>query len=465
MSNCSFGIERKKAEEILKEKGVRIHFLGILGAGMSPLAELLVLKGYRVTGTDRDADIRPSDIPKGAHIMPASSGEPPRLIVYSLAVPPDDPELLYAVEQGIPTLCRAELLGAVMLPYPVRIGVSGTHGKSTVTAIFDTVLSRSGLPHTTVSGAKLPSGSALNASGDGTFLFEACEYRNSFLSTSPTVAVVTNIELDHADFFRDEEHFYTSFECFASSASDAVLIGEGRFSDRLASYIGRRAFIYGESLNSDFSYSDAEFSDTGMDFSFNIGNANMGRFHISAYGIHNVKNAVAVLAYCSLFGISLDTARDALSAFHGIERRLELLGYIDGRAVYYDYAHHPTEIECSLRTLKEIYGHICCIFRPHTFSRTASFLSDFGRALRIADSSVILDIYPAREAPIEGISAERLQEEVGDSAVYLGFDSVVPYVLRSTEGAVVLMGAGEVEKIKKELSALINKDKNKRREI
>lgn len=457
---------REALRKILNKSGAHIHFIGILGAGMSPLAELLHLHGCRVTGTDRDIDVRPSDIPEGAVISRIQELSPPDAVVYTLAVGECDAELLYARKRGIPTVTRAELLGAVMLSYDRRIGISGTHGKSTVTAIFDAVLRSADIPHTTVSGAKLPSGSALFTSGGEVFLFEACEYRNSFLSMSPTAAVITNIEFDHPDFFRDEEHFYSSFETWAMSARDLLLIGEGKYSARLSSKVGKRAYVYGESGECDFSYSEVEFSDTGTDFSFNIGEKTEGRFHISALGLHNVKNAAAALSYAALSDIPMEAVRSALSGFRGIGRRLELLGYIADRAVYYDYAHHPTEIVCTLDTLKRHFGKVTAIFRPHTYSRTAALFGEFRDALARADSAVILDIYPAREEPIEGVTAERLAEAVGESAVHLDFSLAVSYTLSFTEGAVVLMGAGEVEALRRELIDLIeNDEKNKYKEL
>ena len=448
-----FGMQsgREALKDILKDKENHIHFIGILGAGMSPLAELLCLSGYRVTGSDREINIRPSDAPRGAVIAKLYEISRPSLVVYSLAVPEEDGELSLARRLGILTVTRAELLGEVMLSYQNRIGISGTHGKSTVTAMLDAVLAGAGIPHTTVSGAKLPSGSALNVTGDGAFLFEACEYRDAFLSMSPTAAVITNIEFDHPDYFRGEEHIFSSFSSWAERARDLVLIGEGKYSERLSLKIGKKAYTYGEGENCSFSYSDVEYRTDGSDFTFRIGKQAEGRFHISAIGLHNVKNATAALAYAALSGIKTEDAAAALSGFSGIGRRLELLGYIGGRAVYYDYAHHPTEIRCTIEALKPREGRVNCIFRPHTFTRTAALFDEFVSSLSLADSSVILDIYPARETPIEGITAQRLAEEIGDGAIYLDFSCAVSYLLSHTEGAIVLMGAGEVENIRLEL--------------
>ncbi|MBQ7362943.1 MAG: UDP-N-acetylmuramate--L-alanine ligase [Clostridia bacterium] len=457
MSLYNSNVGQEKIKRIITSQGAHVHFIGILGAGMAPLAELLAARGVFVSGSDRDVGKREVTPPRGAVIASISALRPPDIVVYSLAVPENDREIRLAREMSVPVVSRAELLGAVMLSYPKRIGISGTHGKSTVTAIFDLLLSGAEIPHTTVSGAELTSGSPLVIEGDDAFVFEACEYRDSFLSMHPTVAVITNIELDHADYFRDEEHFYSSFERWAESARDLVLIGEGRYSSRLAKRIGERAYVFGSSDECRFRYFDVEFCDTGMDFSFIAEGKLLGRFHISAFGEHNVKNASAAVLYAYLTGIPMNTVRRALSTFRGIGRRLELLGYKEGRAVYYDYAHHPTEIECTLSTLVRIYGSVTCIFRPHTYTRTAALWREFAEALSIADNAVILDIYPAREEPIDGITSSELAREIGSSAVYLNFSEAANYCLHNAKGAIVLMGAGEVDSVKRELLESIMK--------
>ncbi len=459
MSLYNSDTEQGKIGRIINSHGAHVHFIGILGAGMSPLAEFFAGRGVYVTGTDRDIGRGGVRVPRGAVIAPISESRPPDIAVYSLAIPEDDAELSLARRMGVPTISRAELLGNVMLSYPKRIGISGTHGKSTVTAIFDSLLRVADIPHTSVSGANLTSGSPLYRDGDGLFLFEACEYRDSFLLMHPTVAVVTNIELDHADYFRDEEHYYSSFERWAERAPDLVLIGEGKYSARLKAAIGERAFVYGGREGCDFMYSDVELCDTGMDFSFSVRGLSLGRFHISAPGEHNVKNAAAALAYAHIAGIPMHYAERALSDFRGIDRRLELLGAIDGRAVYYDYAHHPTEIVATLTTLRRMYGAVSAIFRPHTYTRTAALWCDFVDALSLADTAVLLDVYAAREEPIEGVTSSALARKIGKSAVYLDESCAVDCCLQKGRGAIVLMGAGEVDAVKRELLEKIENEK------
>ncbi len=455
--NSDLGTE--KILEVIRNRKAHIHFIGVLGAGMLPLAELLSGRGLFVSGTDRDTEREGILIPEGIVIRSITEGELPDIAVYTLALDAEDAELVFAREREVPCVSRAELLGALMLEYPVRIGVAGTHGKSTVTAVFDALFSSAGIEHTTISGAKLPSGSALYVGGDEAFIFEACEYKNSFLSMHPTVAVITNIELDHADFFHSEEEIYSSFERWGSYASELVIIGEGKYSSRLSKLIGGRAYVYGNTEACDVRYYNVGFSDTGMDFSVSIRGVELGDFSISTYGEHNVKNATAAIAYASVTGIPMDRVRSALEGFCGIERRLELLGTIGERAVYYDYAHHPTEIYSTLSTLKSMHKSVTVIFRPHTYSRTAALFSDFVKTLSVADSVILLGIYPAREEPIEGVTASALADSIGHRAVSLNANEAVNYCLHNTKGAIVLMGAGEVDIPKLRLLEKINEEK------
>ena len=448
-----------KIREIINRENAHVHLVGILGAGMLPLAGLLVKMGVRVSGRDRNEGNIGTVLPCGASIAPITEENIPSLLVYSLAIPRDDAELVLAEQMGIPKVSRAELLGALMLDSRRRVGISGAHGKSTVTALTDILLSRCGIPHTTVSGAPLATGESLSVSGIDTFVYEACEYKDSFLRTLPTVAVITNIELDHVDYFKDEEAVYTSFERFAASASELVIVGECEYSPRLATAFPNKVYVYGESCKCDFWYDDVTFGDAGEDFSLYFRGELLGRFHLSLQGEHNVKNAMAALSYAFLSGIPLDVAGDAIKDFRGAGRRLELLGYIGGRPIYYDYAHHPTEIKCTARTLNRLHGSAGCIFRPHTYTRTAALFEEFVESLSLFESSVLIDIYPAREDPIDGITSWALASSIGSKAVYSSFSRALECALSKDVGATVLMGAGEVDEIYKEIMGKIEKSK------
>ena len=457
MSLFNSNLGSEKIRRILKRRNVTVFFSGVLGAGMLPLAELLEKRGVRVFGNDRrDYAGEYSFLPV---TMPLSSVPRADLAVYSLAISEDDADIVEAKKRGIPLVSRAELLGAVMHDYPIRIGVSGTHGKSTTVAMLDTIMRASAMRGVTLSGAELPGGGALSSDGDGFFLYEACEYKNSFLKTHPTVAVITNAELDHTDFFGSDEDIARSFAEFAMSATDYVIIGnDSPLSARILELIGNNAYTVGKGIDADFQYKISAKSDTGCRFELLFLGVSLGVYSLLAFGEHNVANASAALAAAYLCGVDIKRYGCALESFSGIPRRLELLGEISGRSVWYDYAHHPTEISAAIRSLRAREGKVCCIFRPHTYTRTASLWDNFAGALRLSDSSIILDIYPARETPIPGIDAVHLANAVGVGCVYQNFDSAVNYCLQNTSGAIVLMGAGEVEDIKNELLALILKN-------
>ena len=456
MSLFNSNLGSAKIRKLLNQRNSTVFFSGVLGAGMLPLAELLAKRGIRVLGNDRRE--YGGEYSFLCATSPLSSVPHADLVVYSLAISEDDADIIEAKKRGIPLVSRAELLGEVMYDHPLRIGVSGTHGKSTTVAMLDTILRASAMHGITISGAELPSGSSLAYDGDSFFLYEACEYKNSFLKTHPTVAVITNAELDHTDFFVSEEDVARSFSEFALCAEDCVVIGsDSPLSARILELIGNNAYTVGRGRNADFQYKRIAKCDTGCRFELSFLGVSLGVYSLRTFGEHNVANASVALAAAYLCGVDIEKYGGALESFCGIPRRLELLGEISGRSVWYDYAHHPTEIASALRSLRAREGEVSCIFRPHTYTRTASLWDNFVKALRLSDSSVILDIYPAREMPIPGIDSEHLAEAVGGGCVYQKNDNAVNYCLQNTSGAIVLMGAGEVEDIKNELIALINK--------
>lgn len=450
--NSDFGCER--VAELLMGKDVRVHLIGALGAGMSPLGTLLRDKGVYVTGYDRNMD--KVAMPEGVVKSSLSDLCDVTLAVYSLAISEDDKEITTARERNIPLVSRAELLGAFMLPYERRIGVSGSHGKSTTTAILDHILFCGGKSPTTVSGALLTDGAGFRRGGGSIFLYEACEYKDSFLRTRPTDVIINNIELDHTDYFHSTEELKESFFEFSSMASGFTVIGDdGGIARSIYEDIKERAVLVGSSEDCDFRYTDVEFFDTGARFSLKYKDKYIGSFENSLIGEYNVKNTAVALSMAYLMGVDINKMSKEIKSFRGISRRAELIGYINSRAVYYDYAHHPTEIREFLSAIKLKHGSVSCIFKPHTYSRTAGLWRDFVLSLGIADHSVILGIYPAREEPIEGITSYALAKEIGESAVSLDEDEAIAYCLSRSTGSIALIGAGDVEDVKEELLKLI----------
>ncbi len=449
-----FGLKSGNSEilSVIRKKG-RVHFAGICGAGMTPLALLLHSEGVAVTGTDasgtgdnlsrlREAGVRVLVGHIAEAVLDADA------LVYSLAVPRCSPELTLAEKRGIPIVSRAELLGAVTSRYGTRIAVAGAHGKSTTVAMLERILTLAELDPCVIPGATLADGEPLRIGGTETVLTEACEYRDSFLQLSPTLSVITNVEHEHVDYFPTEEDIYSSFLCFARGSERVVLNTDCHLSRRLSREGGVRAVTCGSDASADITLLKCEKTRHGMLLSVKIRDRIEG-FTLPVTGRANAKDALSAITAADTLCIPVAKIREGLASFGGISRRLERIGTLDGRAVYYDYAHHPTEIECTLADLGEEYSELTVVFRPHTYSRTAMLFDRFATVLGRARHTVLIDIYPAREQAIPGITSDALAAAIGGGALRLDETEVLDYVRSKTRGAVVLMGAGELDKVKK----------------
>ena len=298
-----------------------------------------------------------------------------------------------------------------------------------------------------ISGATLVGGEPCRIGRGDVVLVEACEYRDSFLSLSPTLSVITNVEHEHVDYFPTEQDIYKSFVRFARQSDRVVYNTACPLSCRLARESGVNAHSCGEK--------DADVLLTGVEKTahgsrlFVEMRSGSEEFLLAVPGRANVLDALSAIAAADALGIEPTDIRRGLCGFTGISRRLEHIGTLDGRAVYYDYAHHPTEIENTVSALKEQHGELTVIFRPHTYTRTAALFDSFVEVLGRADNVVLLDIYAAREQSIPGVTSEALAAAIGERAVRVDFDCALPYVREKTQGAIVLMGAGEVDTVKK----------------
>lgn len=436
-----------------------IHFVGIGGVSMASLADLALTFGAQISGSDRHLGERTHRlVAKGVEIYAGHSSENVKentdLLVYSSAITDDNPELLYARESGIPALSRAEFLGKLMTDYKGRIGISGTHGKSTVTAMLDRIFTLAGKDPTTLAGEDLPnSSSALRAGGKETMIYEACEYKDAFRAFNPTIAVALNLEMDHVDYYKDEKSLKSSFISALSKATDFVLLNEDDENlFRIKKKITSRLITFGASEASDYSYSIISFANVGYTFSLKRRGRALGVFKIPLLGAFNVVNAAAAAIVALECGISPAVIAEALKNFGGIKRRLEQVGTHQGRAVIYDYAHHPTEMRASINTVKMAYpGDVTVVFKPHTFSRTLYFWREMMSALELADYVVLTDVYPARENPIPGVTSENLAKAMGNRAIYATDLEAVSAVDLHTYGTIIVMGAGDLEEIKERL--------------
>ena len=459
IENTHFG-----AKEITKSlcNCSSIYFIGIGGINMSSLALICQKRGMRVGGSDRAKTALTDKLEAAGvtvyHEHCAENVKGYGAVVYTVAISPDNPEYLYAKENDLPCFSRADFLGYIMTGYKRRIGISGMHGKSTCTSMCAQTLIEGGAEPTVMSGAELPiMGGAYTLGGEENFLFEACEYMDSFLDFNPTIAVILNIEMDHVDYFKSMEQIRSSYASFARITGNngyAVYnVDDGEVISALCDYEGQR-ITFGIN-NKDAYYRAENITRHRGRCSFDIseGGRPLCRVSLSVTGEHNIYNALACAAVCRLTGLEPERIASGLSHFCGASRRMELKGSVRGADVYDDYGHHPTEVRSTLSGAKGLVGEngkLICVFQPHTYSRTAALLSDFADALRVADRVVVADIYAARETDTLGVSAELLAKEVGDAATAVsGFENIAAFINGNVcaDDTVVVMGAGDIYKV------------------
>ena len=446
MSLFNTHLEKEQILSIIESSHPRFTLLGIGGVSMSSIARILVARGIEVVGYD----LAPSPVTTEL----ASSGIPitydpcdslltsTNAIVYSLAIPKTHPAVIRAAEQGIPLISRANLLGVLTLDYSTRITVAGTHGKSTTTALISHILSLASVDHTAICGAPLSCGSPLLlGSRPATVVLEACEYKDSLLCLYPTVGVLTSVELDHTDYFPDLSAVRSSFARYLSACRVCVVSADIPGLDSIRPH-HIPSVTFGFSQHSDYCCSDIRVFDTGTAFSVK----NRGKTYtasIPMLGAHNCLNATCAIATCALLGISPQISISAISTFSGVHRRLTCLSS-NPVPLFYDYAHHPTEISFAISAVKALYSPVTVVFRPHTYTRTRDLLRDLATALRLGDHTLILPVYPARESPIPGIDNFALAKAVGSSASAVDFSSADSAIEQVKEGALLLLGAGDL---------------------
>ena len=439
------------------DKDATIHFVGVGGVSMYSLARLTIKCGATVSGSDRGNNERLQElIMLGARVSVGHSADNVKgasLVVYTHAVFDDNVELQAAQEEGIPTVSRAEYMAALMLDYSWRIGVSGSHGKSTTVAMLECIFTRTMRNPTVLSGANLQGGSPYRMGSNSLLIYEACEYKDSFLKFTPDIAVGLNLELDHPDYFSSIDALKSSFAKALGRARDFALIcGDDSNLTDIIPTIPCRVITFGSREVNDYRYSITAFLDCGFDFTISRFGSFIGSFRLNIPGAFNVHNATAAIAVALEQGIDLNDIKEAIASFSGIDGRLEYIGNRLGRPIYLDYAHHPTEIRSAIDAIRMLTGKpVTVVFKPHTFSRTEALWSEFIRALSLADYSVITDIFPAREQPIEGICSERLAREIGGNARYCSDDEVINTIDHYTDGVIALVGAGDFTKIKREI--------------
>ncbi|MBR0147607.1 MAG: UDP-N-acetylmuramate--L-alanine ligase [Lachnospiraceae bacterium] len=443
--------------------GAHVHFIGIGGISMSTLAELLIKKGYRISGSD----MNPSELTGHLTSLGATINIGQRaenitgdidLAVMTAAIHEDNPELMAVRKNNIPLMTRAQLLGQIMKLYKYPAAIAGAHGKTTVTSMVSELLINAEKDPTLSIGGFLPSiGSNFRLGNSEYFVTEACEYTNSFLEFFPGIEIILNIEADHLDFFKDLDDIRSSFRRFAALLPvDGTLIINGEIDnpEYITQDVTGRIITFGLKGDFDYTAGDITFEDGHPSFDLYKNGQKQERFTLGVFGEHNVYNALALIAFADSLEIDRGITQKTLAAFGGTQRRFELKGKKDGFTVVDDYAHHPTEIRATLSTALALpYNRVFCVFQPHTFTRTKAFMDDFANALALCDNVILAPIYPARETDDLGISSHTLAQCIiskGRNALCLDSFSEIENFLKknlSQGDLLITMGAGDVYKI------------------
>lgn len=438
--------------------------MGIGGIGMSGIAEILLDQGFSVTGSDRAlSEVTDRLRELGATIMeghrPENISDVVDVLVYSSAVTLDNPEIVEAQRRKIPVIRRAEMLAEVMrLRY--GIGIAGTHGKTTTTSMVSLVLMEGKIDPTVIVGGKLSGLGGTNARlGRGEFIVvEADEFDRSFLSLTPTIAVLTTLETDHLDCYRDLEDIKGAFVQFALKVPFygfvVLCLDEPALLDILPTLKKKRVLTYGLNPQADIQATDIRHKDDTSTFTLMRHGSELGQVSIQVPGKHNIQNALAAITVGLELGVPFERVKTGIEKFAGVYRRWEKKGTVDGITLYDDYAHHPTECRATLSGVKAGWRRrVVCVFQPHLYSRTRDFYEEFGKSFLLSDVLIVTDVYPAREEPIQGITGEIIvnaARQFGHKEThYVPDKKNVPAFLKSIvkkDDIVITMGAGDIWK-------------------
>ena len=464
-----------KRIDSMQRKVRQIHFVGIGGIGMSGIAEVLLNLGYAITGSDVSlSDITQRLTSLGAVIFSGHQASHLRdadVVVTSTAVKDDNPEVLEAHRRNIPVIPRAEML-AELLKMKFSVAVSGSHGKTTTTSMVSTVLAYGGLDPTMVIGGKLASIGSNAKIGDGEIIVaEADESDGSFLKLNPCLAVITNIDREHLDYYRDIEEIKAAFLKFANIVpfyGSTILCLDNEHVREILPQIKRKVITYGLTSPADYQATEMVLAGPLSKFSVSCRGERLGEVTLKVPGRFNIANALATIAVARELDMPFDAIRKGLEAFVGVHRRLEIKGKVNGVTVVDDYGHHPTEIRETLAAARQVWkDRIIVVFQPHRYTRTQKLFNEFLTAFPDADYLIVTDIYAASEKPIEGVSAASLCEGIRahghQGVIYLsGFDDMTDHLLAIAKPSdvIITQGAGSVWKVGEEFLKRVGK-KNK----
>ena len=453
---------------------LKIHFIGVGGAGMSGIARIMLAKGFSISGSDKSESAMLTSLKAlGAEIFIGHASQnlgDAQMVIISSAINESNAELLAAKAKGLPIIARATAL-AWLMSESTSVAIAGTHGKTTTTAMLTVALQSAGLDPSFAIGGTINTAGTNAHSGTGTiFVAEADESDGSFLAYKPTGAIITNIELDHVDHFPNEDAVFAVFEQFVSSIKQGgflVACGDDAGVNNLLKRIQRtdlQIYLYGKSASNDFRIDKIHLAPKGSSSVVSSTGRKVGELNLAVAGEHNLLNGLAAFASASALGAAETKVLDGLASFTGTKRRFELKGEVGGVKVIDDYGHHPTEVNVTLTTAKNLAqaGRVIVIFQPHRYSRTAAFATQFSTSLALADFTYLLEVYAASEKPLPGVSSLLIAKAMNPQQVKFEpsmIEVVNEVVAMAKSGDVILtLGAGDVSSLGEPiLQALANR--------
>ena len=438
----------------------KVYFVGIGGIGMSGIAELLFNLGFQVSGSDMNKNDNVKRLKKlGINVKighdPNNLADPD-ILVYSSAVPLENPEIIKARQKGIPIIRRAEMLGELINLKETSIAVAGTHGKTTTSSMIGTILSHAQIDPTLVVGGLVQNLNTNSKLGSGKIIVvEADEYDRSFLAMRPTIGIVTNVELEHTDCYENLDDLKNAFTQFCQSVpfyGEIIVCMDSPAVQELLPNIERPMTTYGRSRDAAYRAENLRFHENSSTYTVFRAEDSLGEIQLNVPGEHNVMNSLAAVVLGLEMGLSFKQIQSGIATYQGVRRRFDIKGIYQSVMIVDDYAHHPTEVQATLKAAKSGWDRrIIAVFQPHLFSRTQEFFREFSSALRISDLVIITDIYPAREKPIPGINAKLIFNEYNNKSktncYYVpdldDLESTLDDIIQPND-MVITMGAGNI---------------------
>lgn len=439
-----------------------IHFIGIGGISMSGIAEILLKNNFNISGSDVKEGLTTKRLRNlGAKIyigqIAENISDDIDLIVYTDAISKDNPELLKAFTMGVPVVDRATFLGALMKNYEDSIAISGTHGKTTTTSILSTILNKSNLEPTILLGGQLKDiGGNIKIGDDKLILTEACEYKANLLKYFPTIGVILNIDEDHLDYYTNIQHIIDTFKRFASNIKkDGLLIinNDDENIKEILDDVKAKVISFGFNDGADYKAENIRVKDGITYFDLIAFDKLHKDFTLHTLGKHNIANSLAAISVSHQYGLTIEEIKEYLSKYRSVARRLEYKGRFNGTLIIDDYAHHPTEIQATLKAVRAANKNskIYCIFQPHTYTRTQKLFVDFSKSFKDADMVLITDIFAARESDPGTIHSKDLSEAIENTqSIYIkDFTDIENYLKENIneDDIIITMGAGDVYEI------------------